>query len=61
MRPGIYPIGFWMPAQVEYLDDAIPHRLTLKRLRDWHTLDMLRFGFVQPVDHIPQLVDMAHD
>jgi hypothetical protein len=52
VRPGISPTRLWMPTQLEYLNNPFPYGLTLKRLFHGHTLDVLCFGPMQPMNRI---------
>src|ERR1700733_9572732 len=45
---------------LEYLNNPFPNRFALKRLFDWHTLDVLRLHAVQAANHVLHLGYVAH-
>ena len=52
MRPRIGSICFWMPMQIEYLNDSFPYRLALKRFFHWYAFNMRSFCAMQSPDHV---------
>ena len=60
VRPSIDSRCFRMPVQIKNLNDSFPYRLALKRLFDWHTLNVRSFCAVQLADYVLQFLDVPH-
>ena len=59
--PRIALCGLWMINQVEYFDNAVPYRLPLKRLFDYHASHVSRFNTVELPYRIRQVFNLTHE
>ena len=54
-------MGLWVVVQIEDLNNPIPNCLTLKDLFDRDAFHMGSLYTMQLMNHVPQVVYMAHD